>query len=150
MKKEDEDNEKSVTRETDRSIERDVPGVRHGPYRRVLVVDDNVDAADSLARLLRLMGHQVWLSLDGLSAIETARRVTPDLLLLDLSMPGMSGFEVASRVREDQRLAGLRIVAVTGFGQEETRELARESGFDAYVVKPVEPSHLEHLLGFQA
>ncbi len=150
MKKEDEDAGTRKPQGSDPSIEIDVPGVRHAPQRRVLVVDDNVDAADSLAGLLRIMGHQVWLALDGHTAIDLARRTAPELMLLDLSMPGMSGFEVASRLREEPALDGLRIVAVTGFGQEETRELARESGFDAYVVKPMSPANLEHLLGWQA
>jgi PAS domain S-box-containing protein len=118
-----------------------------GTPRRILIVDDNVDAARSLSMLLAAMGHEVQVAHDGAAALDQARAQCPDLLLLDLSMPGLDGFAVASGVRADPRLAGVRIVAVTGRGDERDRQRCREAGFDEHVVKPVAPERLRALLG---
>ena len=113
--------------------------------RRVLVVDDNVDAAESLAEVLRLLGHDVEVAHDGPSALEKARASAPDLLLCDIGLPGMSGYEVAQALRADGR-AGLRLVAVSGYAQPEDVEKAVASGFDAHVAKPADLGELERLL----
>ena len=101
---------------------------------RILVVDDNVDSAETLAELLPLWGHEARLAHDGPQALAVAREFSPEVILLDIGLPGMDGFEVARRLRE----AGLRgrIVAVTGYGRDEDRRKARAAGCDDLIVKP--------------
>jgi signal transduction histidine kinase len=112
----------------------------------ILVVDDNRDAADSLAMLLRLDGHQVTVAHDGHRALELARQERPAIVLLDIGLPGMDGYEVCRQVRQEQLGVGL-IVAMTGYGQERDKQRARDAGFDAHTVKPVDVSELKRLLG---
>jgi PAS domain S-box-containing protein len=114
--------------------------------RRILVVDDNVDAAESLAALLRLTGHEVWTAYDGPAALDAARTRRPDTVLLDIGLPGLSGYDVARRLRTEPGLEQALLVAVTGWGQDEDRRRAREAGFDHHLTKPVEPVALEALL----
>jgi CheY-like chemotaxis protein len=114
--------------------------------RRVLVVDDNVEAADSLASVLQLMGHETAVAYDGLGGIELAKRMKPDVVLLDLGMPTIDGLETARRLRALASLEGIRIVAVTGWGLDSDRARTREAGFDAHLVKPVDVSTLEDVL----
>jgi two-component system CheB/CheR fusion protein len=114
--------------------------------RRVLVVDDNVDIARSLWMILQRMGHQAELAFDGRGALEKARYVRPDIVLLDLAMPGMDGYEVARRLRQEEALSRVFIVAVTGHGTDEDRARTRAAGFDLHLVKPVAPQLLETLL----
>jgi len=114
--------------------------------RRVLVVDDNLDAADSTASLLGLMGHEVHEARDGLQAVEAARVFEPDLILMDIGMPGVDGHEAARRIRALPLAKRPLIVAMTGWGQESERRRSREAGIDAHVVKPVEASTLARLL----
>jgi PAS domain S-box-containing protein len=114
--------------------------------RRVLVVDDNQDAADSLAMLLRLAGQDVRAAYDGPSALTQANDFQPALVFLDIGMPGMDGYEVARRLRGESHLQGAVLVALTGWGQEEDRRRSTEAGFDHHLVKPVEPTALEELL----
>ncbi len=116
------------------------------PARRVLVVDDNRDAAESLGTLLRMLGHEVYLAFDGLTALEAARRYRPDLVLLDIGLPGMHGYDVAQRIRKQPELREVVLVAVTGWGQEEDRRRAREAGFDHHLTKPLNRTALERLL----
>jgi CheY-like chemotaxis protein len=119
-----------------------------GRPRRVLVVDDNIDAADSLGLLLRLRGHEAQVAHDGVSALEAARLHRPEVVFLDIGLPGgLDGHEVARRLRREQTLAGVLLVALTGYGQQEDRRKALESGFDHFVVKPVEAQTLDGLLG---
>jgi CheY-like chemotaxis protein len=106
--------------------------------QRILVVDDNRDAADSLGMLLELEGALVQVVYDGRSAVAAARTTPPAAVLLDLGMPGMDGYEVARQLRSDERLRDLRIVALTGWGQEADRERTREAGFDHHMTKPVD------------
>jgi PAS domain S-box-containing protein len=113
---------------------------------RILVVDDNKDAAETLAMLLRLTGHQVRLAFDGPAALTVAHEFKPQLMFLDIGMPGMDGYEVASAVRADDQIRPLTLVALTGWGQEEDRRRSREAGFDHHLVKPVEPAVLEELI----
>jgi CheY-like chemotaxis protein/two-component sensor histidine kinase len=125
-----------------------VPGTpRKPPRRRILVVDDNLDAANSLARLLkRLYGQDVRVAHDGPGALESVDLFQPDVVLLDIGMPGMDGYEVAQRLRQKPELAGLKIVALTGWGQETDRLRSKAVGFDLHLVKPVDPVVLGRLL----
>ena len=128
------------------SIDRAVKPTRAPVQKRVLVVDDNVDAATSLALVLRTLGHEVFIAHDGRSALADLSRIRPDIALLDIAMPDMTGYEVARQVRA--RLgAAVRIVALTGFGLAEDRARAIEAGFDQHIVKPAEPAFLKSLLG---
>ncbi|HKY51363.1 MAG TPA: ATP-binding protein [Candidatus Limnocylindria bacterium] len=115
------------------------------PKRRVLVVDDNVDAADALAELLRDYGHDVRSVHDGPSAIEQAALHRPDIVLLDIGMPGFDGYEVARRMRTELGLKAT-LVAVTGYGEARHRRQSRDAGFDQHVTKPVDTRKLETLL----
>lgn len=117
----------------------------HGPRRRILVVDDNHDAAETLALLLEAWGHEVLTAEDGPQAIEAVARDHPETVLLDLGLPGMSGYEVASQLRASGE-HDLQIVAVSGYGQPEDVERSRAAGCDAHLSKPVDPRALEHLL----
>ena len=105
--------------------------------RRVLVVDDNADAADSLAMLLEVRGDEVRVAYDGEEALEAEAAFEPEVVLLDIGMPKLSGYDVARRIRE-ARGAGVLIVAITGWGQEEDRQRSREAGFDHHFTKPVD------------
>jgi CheY-like chemotaxis protein len=114
---------------------------------RVLVVDENIDAAHSLAAVLKQMGHQVEVSYDGLAGLEAARRLQPAVIFLDLALPGMEGYEVASQLRRDPAFKDAVIIAVTGSAGDEARRRTREAGFDHHLVKPVDPEFLKSLLG---
>jgi len=116
------------------------------PGLRVLVVDDNHDAVETLAMLLGLWGHDVRLAADGPSAVETAAAHRPDVVLLDISLPGMSGYEVAERLRANPELRETVLVAMTGYGQAEDKKETSEAGFTLHLVKPVEPDVLQKLL----
>jgi PAS domain S-box-containing protein len=115
--------------------------------RRILVVDDNLDAANSLARLLkRLFGQDVRVAHDGPAALESAAVFRPEIVLLDIGMPGMDGYEVAERLRREPALPALRIIALTGWGQQTDRLRSQAVGFDHHLVKPVDPDVLCRLL----
>jgi CheY-like chemotaxis protein len=113
---------------------------------RVLVVDDNRDAADSLAELLELLGHETATAYDGPSALEQALEVTPALVLLDIGLPDMNGYEVAAALRQQPGGGELKIVAVSGYGRDSDKDLSRKAGFDDHLVKPVAMETLEKLL----
>jgi PAS domain S-box-containing protein len=113
---------------------------------KVLVADDNVDSARSLALLLELTGNEVRIAHDGPSALEAAAAFVPDVILLDIGMPGMSGLEVARRLRAMPPLRDAILVAQTGWGQEEDRRRSEEAGFNVHLVKPVDPVSLQGLL----
>lgn len=115
--------------------------------RRVLVVDDNVDQANSIALLLEHAGHDVQVAHDGLKALELARSTRPEFVFLDLGLPKLDGFEVARALRREPALAGVRIIAVTGYAQESDRARALEAGIDQHIVKPADPAFIESLLG---
>lgn len=104
---------------------------------RILVVDDNQDAAESLQMVLEMQGHDVLVAHDGRKALEIASRERPDLVLLDIGLPGLDGYEVAARLRQDPATAEARLVALTGYGHEESRQRALAAGFDAHFAKPV-------------
>jgi signal transduction histidine kinase/DNA-binding response OmpR family regulator len=113
---------------------------------RVLVVDDHVDAAASLAMLLRLYGHEVRTASDGPSALEEARSFRPEVVLLDIGLPGMDGYEVARRLRKEIPDDHITLAALTGYGQDRDRSRSQEAGFDHHLVKPVDPEALQRLL----
>jgi CheY-like chemotaxis protein len=113
---------------------------------RVLVVEDNVDAAETLADLLRIWGYEVETVHDGRAAIAAAPRFRPRIVLLDIGLPYMNGYEVAGWLRRRPDLGELLIVAVTGYGQESDRARGREAGFDHHLVKPVDLDALRRLL----
>ncbi|OJT25849.1 hypothetical protein BO221_08370 [Archangium sp. Cb G35] len=114
--------------------------------RRVLVVDDNVDAAELLGEVLEMDGHRVTVVHDGMAALEHLGAEAPDVVFLDIGLPGMDGYEVARRIRERSGGAGPRLVAVTGYGQASDRQRSREAGFDAHLVKPVELEQVRELV----
>jgi CheY-like chemotaxis protein len=115
--------------------------------RRAFVVDDNADAAATLAALLRRDGHEVHTFNDGCSALESAATIAPDVVLLDIGMPEMDGLEVARRLREMPAMAAALLIAVTGWGQEADRRQTQQAGFDHHLVKPVDAGALRELLG---
>jgi CheY-like chemotaxis protein len=114
--------------------------------RRILIVDDNEDGAESLALLLQVAGHETHMAHDGLAAIEAAERLRPDAVLLDIGLPRMNGYEVCSRIRKAAWGKNVVLVALTGWGQEEDRHRSREAGFDAHMVKPVDFDALLNLV----
>jgi CheY-like chemotaxis protein/anti-sigma regulatory factor (Ser/Thr protein kinase) len=116
------------------------------PGRRILVADDNRDAADSLAEMLRLGGHEVHAAHDGLEAVEAAGWFRPEVAVLDIGMPRLNGYEAARRIREQPWGRAMTLVALTGWGQEEDRRRAAEAGFDHHLTKPVDPAALDTLL----
>ncbi|MFI4924033.1 MAG: PAS domain S-box protein [Vicinamibacteria bacterium] len=117
-----------------------------GRKHHVLIVDDNRDAASSLAMLLELDGHRTIVAYDGPTALEAAEQHRPDVVLLDIGLPGMSGYEVAKRIRRQPWGYALTLIALTGWGQAEDRRRSHEAGFDAHLVKPVDPPALISLL----
>jgi CheY-like chemotaxis protein len=113
---------------------------------KVLIVDDNVDSARLLELLLASKGHHARCAADGAEALQVAAEQQPDLVLLDLSLPDLDGFELADRLRAMPGLAGIRLIAVTGWSDPEAAARARESGFEAFLVKPVNMDKLTALL----
>jgi len=113
---------------------------------RILVVDDNVDAAESLSRLLRLQAHEVRVAYDGLAALAAARDMNPDVVLLDIGLPELDGLEVARSLRARDDGPRPLLVAMTGFGQAEDRARTAAAGFDHHLTKPVDPKLLQTLL----
>jgi CheY-like chemotaxis protein len=122
------------------------PDAAASPKRRILIVDDNADAADSLAMLLRLKGHQTFVANDGPAALVLARDQEPEIIILDLGMPLMDGYEVARRLSANGKPERLVLAALTGWGQEADRRRSEEAGFDVHLVKPVEWVALDQLL----
>jgi signal transduction histidine kinase/CheY-like chemotaxis protein len=114
--------------------------------RRILVVDDNRDSAQSLAILLRLLGNEVATAHDGPTALQAAEQFRPEVALLDIGLPGMDGYELARRLRALPQLRQLRLAALTGYGSAEDRRRSQEAGFDEHLVKPVEMETLHALL----
>jgi CheY-like chemotaxis protein len=113
---------------------------------RILVVDDNRDAAESMRVLLKLMGAEVRAAFDGLEALEVAASFHPQAVLLDIGMPKLHGYDVARRFRQDEGGRQMVLIALTGWGREEDRRRAEEAGFDGHLTKPVQASDLRELL----
>jgi PAS domain S-box-containing protein len=116
------------------------------PRRRILVADDNVDSAASLATMLEIMGNEVRVANDGLDAVAAAAAFRPDLILLDIGMPRLNGYEACRAIRDQPGGDRPTIVACTGWGQDEDRRRSQAAGFDVHIVKPVDPAELEKLL----
>jgi CheY-like chemotaxis protein len=116
------------------------------PPCRVLIVDDNEDAANSLAMILKLGGHETASVHTAVDALQRAADFRPDVVLLDIGLPGMDGYEVAQKMRELPGLRDIRLVAVTGYGRSDDRRRARDAGFDDHLTKPVEFAVLERTL----
>lgn len=114
--------------------------------RRVVVADDNPDAAESLALLLRALGHEVWVAADGAQALAMLAHARPDVVFLDLGMPVMDGIEAAQRIRAMPAHDGVLLVALTGWGQDRDRARTDDAGFNRHLVKPVDPAEVERLL----
>lgn len=123
-------------------------GLRAHPQMscRILVADDNRDAAESMSMLLRMMGNEVRTVHDGLQAVEEASAFRPDVVLLDIGMPRLNGYDVARAIRDQRWGAGMLLVALTGWGQDDDKRRADEAGFDQHFTKPVNPAALEQLI----
>ncbi|MBI3944610.1 MAG: response regulator [Armatimonadetes bacterium] len=113
-----------------------------GQHRRVLVVEDNRDSAETLQMVLEVGGYEVTVAYSGPEGVAAARAVRPNIVLCDIGLPGMNGFGVAEALRGDPETAAACLIAVTGYGDEEYRQRALEAGFDAHMVKPVDPEDL--------
>ena len=129
------------------------PGASAGPAaaseagaRRVLIVDDNLDAAETLAMMLEILGQQTRQAHDGNSALTVATEFKPEVIFMDIGLPGISGHEAAARMRKDLGMTEAYMVALSGYGTEEDRRKSLYSGFDAHVVKPLDPSALPGIL----
>jgi CheY-like chemotaxis protein len=113
--------------------------------KRVLVVDDNQDAAITLAELIRMMDSETEVAHDGASAVAAVSRFQPDIVLLDIGLPDINGYEVARRIRALPGLVQPRLIALTGWGQEQDKRMAEQAGFDEHWTKPVDPLRLQEL-----
>ena len=120
------------------------PGAQ--PRRRVLVVDDNVDAVHMMSTLLKMMGHEVDFAINGFGAIEAARRFKPDLILLDIGLPDFKGDKIASQLRYEPGFEKTRIIAITGQPLDQVEQRALNAGCEAVYAKPIAPTALEELL----
>jgi CheY-like chemotaxis protein len=118
----------------------------HDGALRLVVVDDNQDAADTTAMLLKVLGHQCRVAYSGAAGLEAALADLPDAVILDIGLPGMDGYEVAKRIRQDHRAKNVPLIALTGYGRDADRELSESAGFDAHIVKPVDMQKLQHVL----
>ena len=123
-------------------VDEERPTVR----RRILVVDDNLDSAESMAMMLTLSGHEVATAHDGMEAVELAREFQPEVAFLDLGMPRLDGYEAARSIRRQSWGKQIMLVALTGWGQQEDKRRSRDAGFDAHLVKPIDFGALEELV----
>jgi signal transduction histidine kinase len=114
--------------------------------RRILVVEDNADAAATMRDFLELSGHEVELASSGTDGVKAARQFHPEIVLCDLGLPGMDGYQVAAALRQDPDTASAKLIAVTGYGRDEDRRKSKEAGFDQHLTKPVDPAQLRRLL----
>lgn len=115
-------------------------------FKRILVVDDNKDAASSLAELLTIVGHEVKVAYDGNSAIRVASEFVPEVILLDIGLPDITGFEVTVQLRGRPQLHSTKLIALTGYSHAMALNDTRAAGFDHHLVKPVDVSYLVQLL----
>jgi CheY-like chemotaxis protein len=120
--------------------------VRASSSRRVLVVDDNADAAETVADLLRMEGHRVEAVNDGATALRAAQELEPVVAFIDLDMPEMNGIELAARLRSTSHGRDMRIVALTGMGQQSDRARTRAAGFDEHLTKPADPQRILNIV----
>ena len=127
-------------------VSRCEPAGQQPRRRRLMVIDDNKDAAESMSMLLELWGHEVVCAYDGRTALEAAAKYHPDAVFLDIGLPGMDGYEIAERLRERPESARAVLIAITGYGQDEDRRRSRDAGIHHHLVKPVAPETLHNLL----
>lgn len=131
-----------------KSSERRVVSLRpEAAKRRVLVVEDNLDAVHSMAMLIKTMGHEVRFAINGFAALELAREFRPDVILLDIGLPDLQGCEIARQLKWEPGLEGTRMLAISGRSDQELRRQALEAGCEELLVKPLDPSVLEKILG---
>jgi PAS domain S-box-containing protein len=123
-----------------------VGDLRESACYRVLVVDDNIDSAESMALLLELYGHQMRIAHDGPAALKAARSFRPQVVVLDIGLPGMDGYEVARHLRADAQTQRAILIAMTGYGQSEDRQQSMRAGFDHHLVKPLDPDVLQAII----
>jgi CheY-like chemotaxis protein len=121
----------------------------HAAGLRVVIVDDNADAAESLAMVLELEGHEVRTAGDGIAGLELIGAFSPQAVILDIGLPRLNGYEVARRIRQDYQDAGILLIAVTGWGQQQDKQTAVAAGFDHHFTKPVDPRELQRVLSRQ-
>lgn len=126
-----------------------LPDIPHAAGMRIVIVDDNADAADSLAMVLELEGHEVRTASDGLAGLTLIGEFAPNAVILDIGLPELNGYEVARRIRRDQPDTGILLIAVTGWGQQHDKQTAVDSGFDHHFTKPVDPRALQRVLSQQ-
>ena len=129
------------------TIEEERPTVAATRRLRVLIVEDNLDAAEMLDLAVSQMGHTTRMAHDGATAVKIAGQFAPDVVLLDIGLPVMNGYAVAQALRAQPEFNRVHIAAVTGWGQDEDRRKAREAGFDSHFTKPLAPAAVEELLG---
>ncbi|HSU82374.1 MAG TPA: MEDS domain-containing protein [Thermoanaerobaculia bacterium] len=120
--------------------------VPHSAARKILVIEDNPDAAATMRDFLELSGHEVELAVSGTDGVQAARELHPEVVLCDLGLPGMTGYEVATALRKDPETRSAKLIAVTGYGRDEDRRRSKEAGFDLHLTKPVDPVQLKALL----
>lgn len=138
--------EKPHTASGDTAVERGVNHAFNGASHRVLVVEDQVDVAQSLKDLLCLLGQDTHVAYNGPDALQAAKDFKPELIFLDIGLPGMTGYEVARTLRAAENTPKPRLIAVTGWGDERNISLAREAGFDRHLTKPVDPLEIQRIL----
>jgi CheY-like chemotaxis protein len=114
--------------------------------KRVLIVDDNQDAAEMLAELLEVLGYESRIALEALSALEIAPEFDPDIMLIDIGLPEVNGYELAQKMRAIPQFVSARLMALTGYGREADRQNAMNAGFDEHLVKPVDLERLKSIL----
>jgi CheY-like chemotaxis protein len=130
-----------ITLEGPRTVESARP-----PNRRILIVDDNLDALESLATMLKLSGNEVHTAKDGVEAVEMAEKLRPDVVLMDIGMPRLNGRDATRQIRAESWGKSMTVIALTGWGQEADRLASREAGMDAHLVKPVDYAELQRLM----
>ena len=121
-------------------------GAKPDSKRRVLVVDDNLDAVHSMAMLLKMLGHQVQFAINGFAALDIARKFRPEVILLDIGLPDFQGDDIARQLKWEPGLEGTRMIAVTGRNDDDVRQRAIDAGCEQFYVKPLDMSTLEALL----
>ena len=114
--------------------------------RRILIVEDNPDSAESLRLLLEFFGHKVWVAPTGPEGVRLARTHRPEIVLCDIGLPGLDGFGVATALRNDAATADVHLIAITGYGSDQTKARCREVGFNRYFTKPIDPDLLVELI----
>ena len=122
------------------------PGTSASRPRRVLVVDDNEDATNTLAMILQLEGHEIRTAYSGVDALLEADQFHPEVVLLDIGLPGLDGYQVAERLRAVTHRSDMRMIAITGYGQETDRKRTQDAGFANHLVKPVDFAELKRVL----